>query len=116
MRLGRVRCQVVEVPRFTPNSRLADGYCRDLLPWADPYIAGLMAQLHGRQDMADVSEAPAFNDGNRCYSAAEEWLDDEQSELSYDNELDDNGSHLDFPPVVGGWPLLSDDVTEEEPC
>jgi hypothetical protein len=115
MRTGRIRCQVVEVPRFTPHNRLAEECCRDLLPWADPYIAALMAQLVDQSGEDAPANLPNSKDGSQCYSAAEEtWPDDDQSVLA--DELDDNGSHLDYPPVVGGWPLLDDDVAEEEPC
>lgn len=115
MRLGRIHCQVVEVPRFTPSSRLGEACCRDLLPWADPYIAALMAQLEGQQSDAENSETQHSKDGSDCYSAVEDtWLEDDDSVLS--DELDGSGSHLDYPPVIGGWPLLNDDVAEEEPC
>jgi hypothetical protein len=119
MRTGRIRCQVVEVPKFTPSSRMADGCCRDLLPWADPYIAALMAQLEGQLSDAELSESHPRSqntlDGSDSYSAADgDWSDDDDSVLA--DELDDTGSHLDYPPVVGGWPLLNDDAIEEEPC
>ncbi len=115
MRMGRINCQVVEVPRFVPSSRLGEACCRDLLPWADPYIAALMAQLEGQQGEADVSESQHSKDGSDYHSAAEDsWFDDDHSVLA--DELDGAGSHLDYPPVVGGWPLLNDDVAEEEPC
>ena len=120
MRTGRIRCQVVEVPKFTPSARMADGCCRDLLPWADPYIAALMAQLEGQLGDADISDLQDLGsrntlDGSDCYSAADDaWSDEDDSVLG--DELDDSGSHLDYPPVVGGWPLLNDDALEEEPC
>ena len=114
MRMGRIRCQGVEVPKYTPSSRMTDGCCRDLLPWADPYIAALMAQLEGHEDEADISESRNPRDGSNCYSAVDgNWSDDDSV---LDDELDDAGSHLDYPPVIGGWPLLNDDVAEEEPC
>lgn len=116
MRWGRVRCQVVEVPQFAPYSRLDESCCRDLLPWADPYIAALVAQLDGQKEEADISASRTFSDGSPPYSMAEDgWLNDDASAIS-DDGLDEHGSHLDFPPVIGGWPLLSDDVSEEEPC
>jgi hypothetical protein len=37
-------CTVVEVPVVTSNARRA-GSARDLSPWADPYIAGLIRKL-----------------------------------------------------------------------
>jgi len=115
MRTGRIRCQVVEVPKFTPSARMADGCCRDLLPWADPYIAALMAQLEGQPGDADDSDSRNLRDGSDCYSAADDaWSDEDNSVLA--DELDETGSHLDYPPVVGGWPLLDDDALEEEPC
>jgi|SwirhisoilCB2_FD_contig_61_4218165_length_667_multi_3_in_0_out_0_1 hypothetical protein len=115
MRLGRVHCQVVEVPTFSPTGRSAERCCRDLLPWADPYIAALMTKLQAECASQDISENSSHpNDGDCCYSAAEDvWLEDDERTL---DPVDDLPSHLDFPPVVGGWPLLNDDVSEEEPC
>ena len=37
-------CTVVEVPVVSSGARRA-GSARDLLPWADPYIAGLIRKL-----------------------------------------------------------------------
>lgn len=115
MRTGRIRCQIVEVPKFSPRERMSEGCCRDLLPWADPYIAALVAQLDGLQGEADLSDSQNLRDGSHCYSAADgSWPDEEDSVLA--DELDEAGSHLDYPPVIGGWPLLNDDALEEEPC
>lgn len=44
---NRIRCLVVAVPassdRFASNTRGA--LARDVLPWADPYVAGLIKKL-----------------------------------------------------------------------
>ena len=75
---------------------------RELLPWADPYIASLMGQLehneHGHDDETwDVDYEPVAE------------AEDEEVER---DELPAEDWHLDgeprFPPVYGGWPLLND--------
>ena len=77
------------------------GPARELLPWADPYIASLMGRLeqheHGHDDETwDFDYEP-------------EGTEEEEVER---NELpEDDDWHLDresFPPVYGGWPLLND--------
>lgn len=69
---------------------------RELLPWADPYIASLMGQLQNQADEETWDfEAKDEDDGD-------EFLVDE---LPEDWHLDSE-SHL--PPVYGGWPLLND--------
>jgi len=47
-------CTVVEVPVLVPGSQVKRS-ARDLLPWADPYIAGLIRRLQDevRQERAD---------------------------------------------------------------
>ena len=68
---------------------------RELLPWADPYIAQLMGQLQEEEETWDFeSKDEEFEE--------EEFIDDE---LPEDTHLDSE-SHL--PPVYGGWPLLND--------
>jgi hypothetical protein len=73
-----------------------------------------MAQLEGQSEGAEISESQTPRDGSDCYSAVDGGWSDDDSVLS--DELEETGSHLDYPPVVGGWPLLNDDVVEEEPC
>jgi hypothetical protein len=89
-----IRCQVVEVPANAGwQSRREQP--RDLLPWADPYIAVLMDRLEERYAAADEEHwsPPADYD----------WQDDAfrpdqpaSARLNWD------------APVFGGWPLLDD--------
>jgi hypothetical protein len=78
---------------------------RELLPWADPYIASLMGQL----------------EWNETQNADDTWVENEWAdepepgdETGFGNELtpEPNDWHLDrepaMPPVYGGWPLLND--------
>ena len=78
----------------------ADGQsfsARELLPWADPYIASLMGRLQNEADENAWDFETRDDD-----SAEEDFLDDELPE----------DWHLDrapvLPPVYGGWPLLND--------
>ena len=76
---------------------------RELLPWADPYIAQLMGQLE------DEADDDAWDFDTRL----EEEDDDFVADDSHDAELDVNEDwHLDreprLPAVYGGWPLLND--------
>jgi hypothetical protein len=74
---------------------------RELLPWADPYIASLMGQLQNE------AEEEAWD-----FEAKDDELEDEEF---FDDELPADW-HLDrepaLPPVYGGWPLLNDLPTE----
>ena len=78
----------------------ADGQsfpARELLPWADPYIASLMGRLQNEAE-ADAWDFETRDD----VELEEDFLDDELPE----------DWHLDrapvLPPVYGGWPLLND--------
>lgn len=74
---------------------------RELLPWADPYIASLMGQLQNEADEETWD-----------FESKDEGLENEEF---FDDELPEDW-HLDreaaFPPVYGGWPLLNDLPTE----
>lgn len=72
---------------------------RELLPWADPYIASLMGQLQNEADEV----AWDFEAKDEDFEA---FLDDE---LEADWHLDREPA---LPPVYGGWPLLNDLPTE----
>jgi hypothetical protein len=103
---------------------------RDLLPWADPYIAVLMLRLERQYDWAGLADDSPIAADASMHSAEGAWQD-----LSWQDELfaddlagnpwqDDafrpgwhDGRRSNFPPVFGGFPLL-DDVTdglEEDP-
>jgi hypothetical protein len=71
---------------------------RELLPWADPYIASLMGRLQNEAEQGDWD----FETRDETDLEDEDFLDDELPE----------DWHLDrapvLPPVYGGWPLLND--------
>lgn len=77
---------------------------RELLPWADPYIASLMGRLEGVNDSEQADETWDFD---------YEPLDEEEEEnLTDELTPDADDWHLDrdpaYPPIYGGWPLLND--------
>lgn len=41
----RIRCLVVAVPATSERSASRGALARDVLPWADPYVAGLIKKL-----------------------------------------------------------------------
>lgn len=109
----RIRCHVLEAPTHEWNSLTRCGHDRqshrEILPWADPYIAQLMQRLESRFD-AEVSG------GSNVISAADDspWP---AREWSGEWDGDDNGSTPEpfdgvsghaLPAVYGGWPLLND--------
>ena len=156
MTYGRVLCQVVETPATGALARTYSGqeytrgdyhdewmpaeqdWPRDLLPWADPYIAVLMLRLERRYDWTGVADdSPIATDDfpfladDSVGAASGSWQDlswqDEAlaDDLATGNPWQDDafrpgrhdGRRSNFPPVFGGFPLL-DDVTdglEEDP-
>jgi hypothetical protein len=76
---------------------------RELLPWADPYIASLMGRLEQHEHGHD--------DETWDYEPLDDEADEEE-EVLRDELPEDDDWHLDreprFPPVYGGWPLLND--------
>ena len=106
MAATRIRCQVVEVPVFDELAPQEEGtWPRDLLPWADPYIASLMTQLDNRRFATEGlldDEVTLY----RCVSDL--WQDDEQPQPAL--PPDRTGVFFDppFPPIYGGFPLLED--------
>jgi hypothetical protein len=120
MTYGRVLCQVVETPAHDYHDEwMSQGqdWPRDLLPWADPYIAVLMLHLERRYEWADVADdSPFWSDDAPFRAVDESWQD-----LSWQDDAFMPGRHEGwrpmFPPMFGGFPLL-DDVTdglEEDP-
>ena len=136
MTYGRVLCQVVETPAHEqPGEFSAAGllrgqdWPRDLLPWADPYIAVLMLRLERRYDWAGQQEddfaADELAAEEAAFRAADDWREVSFHEDFFSETLSDDaftpGWHERrmpmFPPMYGGFPLL-DDVTdglEEDP-
>jgi len=135
MTYGRVLCQVVETPAHDFHDEWmsqVEDWPRDLLPWADPYIAVLMVRLERRYEWADVADdSPFWSDDAPFRAVDESWQD-----LSWQDSALSDGAFADnpwqhdafmpgrhevrrcmFPPTFGGFPLL-DDVTdglEEDP-
>jgi hypothetical protein len=103
-----IRCQVLEMPKSSEAVLDRGDWPRDLLPWADPYIARLICRLEERY------EAATLDDGGRYGPVAE---DDELYLDAYRAEWEDDAflpRALEptrdrwFPPVYGGFPLLND--------
>ena len=102
----RIRSQVVEVSTSDDRLSRRPRPARDLLPWADPYIAGLMRRLEGRHgaDDADSCDPFAADDGAGGSVIDDGW----QEDAFMPRPLEVPRFHS-FPPVVGGFPLLDDE-------
>ena len=102
----RVRCQVLETSARA-GRRGAPRY-RDLLPWADPYIARLMNQLDRRYDAPEHSadDHPLMSDDSP--TSAEAWEADDFLPCRLDQPRPTR------PSVYGGWPLLDDLGVEQD--
>lgn len=101
-----IRCQVLEVSS-KPDWLARTERTRDLLPWADPYIAVLMQKLEDRYEAeehrAAKSDPLAGEDEPWSPPADYDWQDDAFLPVSapafrgcWDAD------------VYGGWPLLDD--------
>ena len=105
---ARIRCQVIEV--LTQDDWLSrrGGGPRELLPWADPYIAALMRRLDGRAVAADEFEAsdPFEPAGEPASSAV--FDDGWQEDAFMPRPLEAPRFHS-YPPVYGGFPLLENE-------
>ncbi len=146
----RIRCQVIETPAgedWTPRGQdwlpAGEDWPRDLLPWADPYIATLMVRLSRQYDWVGEPEADdpstdpyssaaapvgffPFGDSAAGNSPADDFPADDGWQDAHEAWQDADafmpGWHEGprrsyIPPVYGGFPLL-DDVTdglEEDP-
>jgi hypothetical protein len=108
MPVTRIRCHVLEVDReddWLPRRSNS----RDLLPWADPYIASLIQRLEQRYegDAADDDRCDPFADGGASFAPAEfddGWRDD----AFMPRPLEAASASRWHPPVYGGFPLLDD--------
>ena len=100
----RIRCHVLETPANNHWPARGGTGPRELLPWADPYIAGLMRRLEtriseGDEDLCDpfaMDEAPA----------GDEWFDDGWQEDAFMPRPLEAPRFHSYPPVIGGFPLL----------
>jgi hypothetical protein len=101
-----IRCQILEVPTLDDTTPRDEGiWPRDLLPWADPYIASLMMNLQRKHGAA---ERLLDDDFTLDQFAAEQWTGD-----AWRNEKDadwpDLSAREEYPPIYGGFPLLEDE-------
>jgi len=107
MTATRIRCHVLEIQEQDDwLSRRSRGP-RELLPWADPYIAGLMRRLEdrfGTADELDSSDPFVADDGAVVVSVFDDgW----QEDAFMPRPLEAPQFHS-YPPVYGGFPLLED--------
>jgi hypothetical protein len=104
---ARIRCQVLETPTHDQWLTRGGGGPRDLLPWADPYIAGLVRRLESRYSTADERDvSDPFADGSST-SDATAFDDGWQEDAFMPRPLDVPRFHC-YPPVVGEFPLLEE--------
>lgn len=112
MSSARIRCQVLEVDRdddWSPQTWSAQRSSpRDLLPWADPYIASLIHRLEQRYDSdeaaEDLCDPFAADDAPFCPAGFDDdWRDD-----AFMPPPLGISRHRWHPPVYGGFPLLDD--------
>jgi len=100
----RIRCQVLESPAQDGWSSRRERP-RDLLPWADPYIAGLVRRLEERYDAeADCSTSDPF-DADHASGDTAAFDDGWQEDAFMPRPLEAPRFHC-YPPVYGGFPLL----------
>ena len=118
-----IRCLVLESPASDAWRPRGHDWPRDLLPWADPYIATLMDRLEQQYDWTgrdwidepDTADPFAADEPpHGFFSFADDTWQDADAFMPGWRE---GPGRPQFPPVYGGFPLL-DDVTdglEEEP-
>src|SRR5688500_1200761 len=130
-----IRCLVLETPDSDGWRPRGQDWPRDLLPWADPYIATLMDRLEQQYDWTgrDWIDEPDTDDPFAADEAVHGFFpfaDDtpfaehapfpEQAWQDADAFMPgwrEGPGRPNFPPVYGGFPLLDDatDGLEEEP-
>ena len=112
MTIARIHCQVLEIPARN-EWRQRGERPRDLLPWADPYIARLISRLEDRyevEDRADDDLSDPFVPDDSELEDEAPWqptLGDEWEDAFIPRSLD-APRRQNFPPVYGGFPLLDD--------
>lgn len=121
---SRIRCHVIEVPSQDDwLARRGSGGPRELLPWADPYIATLMRKLEGRGGLAEgrgdlaegrgdvvhdfIDESDPFADEQEIAAGA--VFDDGWQEDAFMPRPLETPRFHSYPPVFGGFPLLDDE-------
>jgi hypothetical protein len=107
-----IRCHVLEVPADDGWLSRRGGGPRELLPWADPYIAGLMRRLEDRYATDnDVSSDPFPDDEHRAWVAA---FDDGWQEDAFMPRPVEPLRFHSYPPVYRGFPLLDDNCEPDQ--
>jgi hypothetical protein len=110
--IARIHCQVLEVPA-KDQWHARSGRPRDLLPWADPYIARLIHRLEDRYDVehfADDDLSDPFVPGEDEAADEAKWQPtpgDDWEDAFIPRSLDAPRRPW-HPPVYGGFPLLDD--------
>jgi hypothetical protein len=122
----QIHCQVLELPvsNHLEQSR-SNARPRDLLPWADPYIAALLEKVERREnnwqdapraadDRADVWDDDwtdaAINEEHARFAASFP-LNDEHTAVDHtavDHTAPGDDAARGLDNVYGGWPLLDD--------
>jgi hypothetical protein len=104
---SRIRCHVIEVPTDDDWLSRRGGQPRELLPWADPYIAGLMRKLQRRGAAVEEDASDPFEpEGSEASVAV--YDDGWQEDAFMPRPLEAPRFHS-YPPVYGGFPLLNDE-------
>jgi hypothetical protein len=118
MNSPRIRCQVLEVPARGHLESSADQAApRDLLPWADPYIAALLAKVE-REYWQDEQDRREFGHSQFEDEELDSALEAEAAEMygKFFPAFDDNvADGKPLPRVYGGWRLLDDMPRDDEP-
>lgn len=111
----RVHCQVLEVPAREDFLPRRGGRPRDLLPWADPYIAGLIQKLEDRYETGWPDSSDPFAEDDDLLGAADfdppsaEWRED-----AFRPRPLEAPRQRWYSAVYGGFPLLDDDGEEDD--
>jgi hypothetical protein len=119
VRASRIHCQVLEVPVEEEWLPRRSGAVRDLLPWADPYIARLVRRLEDQYPVAtadyDPSDPFAADDALFEMDAwdppSAEWESDAFLPPAESGRQANRMSS--YPAVYGGFPLLDDGFAVE---
>ena len=127
----RIHCQVLEMPVADHLENGNDrALPRDLLPWADPYIAALLNKLARANPATDLDWQQPTDDSNHTAYRDTDFHDAGSYDAELDEALIDEAADMygrffpDFeqnqdtgvaqpqaafyPPVYGDWPLLAD--------
>ena len=109
MTATRIRCHVLETPAQEDWLPRRGDWPRDLLPWADPYIAGLLCRLEDRyaaekeDDETLVDPRTTDDESWSAHAYDDGWEDD----AFMPRQLEPTRFRW-LPPIYGGFPLLDD--------